>query len=269
MQDDSTNDLTTADDSSPNTAETTHNANMLPGQLLSGETRETVTHGILKNRRTYESQRSKERKIIFADDTVGGSESELTSSSESESEAEPELTAEQKATSIVNGENDGFSTHVVGHFVKKVIRMKSQEENDGDAEESDSDQEFLQSLSMIPKESSDTEHLEQPETVNNTESASVNNGLNSADGGNDMEKEGNLNAADISSKTDAGESNVEMNDSLSQKGNGDGIQKFRGDGALLDVAFLGKLVRTQVSGYTEIFQILFYGITDSVCITIF
>lgn len=254
MQDDGTNDLTTADDISPNTAETTHNANVLPGQLLSGETRETVTHGILKNRRTYESQRSKERKIIFADDTVGGSESELTSSSESESEAEPELTSEQKATSIANGENDGFSTHVVGHFVKKVIRMKSQEENDGDAEESDSDQEFLQSLSVIPTESSGTESLEQPVAVNITEHASMNNELNRTDGGNDMEREENLNAVDTSSKTNADESKVEMNDSLSEKGNRDGIQRFRGDGALLDVAFLGKLVRTQVSGYTQIFQ---------------
>lgn len=219
----------------------THKSTVLPGQLLTKETKETETQGILKNRGTFENQRSKPRKIVFADDTVGGSESEMTTSSDSEAETEIEMSGQTIVPA--NKQADEFSTHVVGHFVKRVIRMKSQDGNEPDLDESDSDEEFLQSLNVLHKSAEMDSYV--PVSIDGEITADL---VNDSEDENSVSDNNNTVSDDMVMK-----SNSSVKDTVDLK-NGDSRSQIKGqdpqqkdDGALLDVAFLGKLVRTQVN----------------------
>lgn len=211
------------------------------GQLLTGEATETETQGILKDRGTYETQRSRERKIVFADDTVGGSESELTSSSDSESEPEMSMSAK--------GDSEEFSSQVVGHFVKKVIKMKSQDGNDPDLEDSDSEQEFLQSLNVRRKEPV-------RESPTNAGAGYKRNNQNSGGKADENESDNEDSVQDstfevvdipkIESENDATGDETKHN-SIEESQNSEKVNRHSSDNsAIMDVTFLGKLVRTQV-----------------------
>ena len=221
---------------------------MLPRQLLSADIKEVETQSILKNRRTFESQKVKNKKIVFADDTTGGSESELTSS---ESETETELP--DKVNVPLKKEENEFANHVVGHLVKKVIRMKSQDGNESDTEVSDCEHEFLQSLNVGQKVECSNSQTPELTYGDDTDQYEITKPVDSGEGGNhyaETETEPPKTTVDsIEAKHDV--ENIESDTRTNSKEHQSSVDSK----ALMDIPFLGKLVRTQVRVFEYKFKV--------------
>ncbi|XP_045164453.2 uncharacterized protein LOC123528642 [Mercenaria mercenaria] len=120
-------------------------------QLLSGEVKTEEPQSILKRVGSYENLKSSEKRLVFADDTVGGSDTETTYSSVSEDDFEQSVTASVAVPSEIDGD---FSSNVVQHLVRKTIKRRKRSVTDSSeagVSDSESESEFLQSLSVTQK----------------------------------------------------------------------------------------------------------------------
>lgn len=255
-------------------------------QLLAVERREEEPQGILKKVGSYENLKTAERRLVFADDTFGGSDSDITYSSASENEL-----GESFSGDVAVPVDEDFSNHIVQHLVRKTIKKRKQSCTNTEAEavasDSESENEFLQSLTVKPelvetnsssahavnkiisaaspnesgeigevnkdseftlkKENSQKEDREKTETeIGDVEDTEKNESYKTQD------------IIDGLNETDTSKGNNEMelikteiSTDVSKQGNSRTHDKACSlsdikQSAIIDVTFLGKLVRTQV-----------------------
>lgn len=251
-------------------------------QLLAVERKEEDPQSILKKVGSFENLKTAERRLVFADDTFGGSDSDITYSSASENEL-----GESFSGDFAVPVDEDFSNHVVQHLVRKTIKKRKQSCTDTDAEavvsDSESENEFLQSLTVKPelvernssvhavnevinasspnetgavkkdseltskKENSQKEDREKTDTENEyIESTEENesyktqdiiDGLNETDTSKSYSEMEHV-KADISNDVSKKENSRTRDEACS-------LSDIK-QSAIIDVTFLGKLVRTQV-----------------------
>lgn len=251
-------------------------------QLLAVERKEEEPQSILKKVGSFENLKTAERRLVFADDTFGGSDSDITYSSASENEL-----GESFSGDFAVPVDEDFSNHVVQHLVRKTIKKRKQSCTDTDAEavvsDSESENEFLQSLTVKPelvernssvhavnevinasspnetgavkkdseltskKENSQKEDREKTDTENEyIESTEENesyktqdiiDGLNETDTSKSYSEMEHV-KADISNDVSKKENSRTRDEACS-------LSDIK-QSAIIDVTFLGKLVRTQV-----------------------
>jgi hypothetical protein len=187
--------------------------------------------------------------LVFADDTVGGSDTETTYSSVSEDELEHSVT--RNVTAEVA---EDFSNQIVHHLVRKTIKRRKSCDADGgddndqaDISDSDSENEFLQSLSVTNTNKNKEENMyvqnESETSVTRNSALLETNSNDSVVVNNDMTVNKDINIhSEVSEETEENTislSRVENNTKVD-------VDADLGKSAVIDVTFLGKLVRTQV-----------------------
>lgn len=214
-------------------------------EFLSGKIEEEEPQGILKHVGSYDNHRTSEKRLVFADDTVGGSDTETTYSSVSEDELEHSVT--RNVTAEVA---EDFSNQIVHHLVRKTIKRRKSCDADGgddddqaDISDSDSENEFLQSLSVTNTNENKEENMyvqNESETSVTRNSALLETNINDkAVVNNDMTVDKDINIhSEVSEETEEN-SRVENNTKVD-------VDADLGKSAVIDVTFLGKLVRTQI-----------------------
>lgn len=285
---------------------------------LVGEMREEKPQSILKKVGSFENLRTMEKRLIFADDTVGGSDSDVTYSSASENEL-----GESVATGVTQrvDVDDDFSSNVVHHLVRKTIKRRNQASTDADFEadisDSESESEFLRSLTVRPKpDGADSCEHTVDETVVTTKDHSVNETISGEFIEIELSKsdmsEANLAGEkqepvtesgyvvgepapekklfDVKESIDTSEINDIMNSESASRTQSENLNTTNGitilesnksndkgaepdlsckdlkQSAIVDVTFLGKLVRTQIIVYVG--SLVFKGDDSSVLMVI-
>ena len=260
----------------------TSSTSMSHNEFLSGKLQEEEPKGILKNAGCYENFKSTEKRLVFADDTVGGSDTETTYSSISEDELEHSVTR-----TVSEEVAKDFSTQIVHHLVRKTIRRRKQGEADSgggvdddtedETSDSETENEFLQSLSVTNtrdvRDSTDATMIgRSKDSVADTEEGTDKGEQNENDTVKTNSKPSSCDKTtmnnDVNRNGDIVNVNVNTNRDLNTKGGCEGnvMEEKKGkqtdshiddigNSAVVDVTFLGKLVRTQVKEiYTYIYN---------------
>lgn len=254
-------------------------------QLLLEEDRmEEEPKSILKRTGSFGNQRSSQKRIVFADATADGSDSDGSSSASEGERLSPEGCTEADA----DDKDEVFSKHVVKHFVKQTLRRRSESAQTGDqlefSEESDDEHEFLRSLSS-DKENTGDSRLSGSSAIETLDSNKVNGGKEETvqiettslltrdrcSKDNDTEvidtETATRDLADEGCVQQTSGENIDHTDGLSDiKEMERSMSDDAKESAIRDVTFLGKLVRTQIIAYVG--SLVFQGEDSTVLMVI-
>ena len=128
------------------------------------QSQDFTPQGILKKSRSYECLRTSEKKLNFDASTVGGSDSDSTTSDSDLSDLDLHGPLEPKMPLEVDMEDD-FSFHLVQHLVKKTVKRQKSFSKHGEyldtssSDPDDSDKEFLESVNYSAQTDSTDQHV--------------------------------------------------------------------------------------------------------------